>query len=500
MGISLHTKQIQNILVFLSVMGVLCFSVPTSTFAITTETPQVNLNFNVPIYINNIRLSNYPTFQDALVVPYTTGVPVAWDICHGRPTCNSGTYYVYADFLIDSTSIRVGSNVVTYRKQTAPVDTNDNEPQEEPVVPDVPDTDLISDPVVEDVPPTVPEIPIIETPPIIPEIPIVEKPPVVITPTMSPLVETTVQTVEVAGLATAVVATVAPVVSTASNISELIMIILRAWNAIMVFFGLRRRTKPWGVVYDSTTKQPLDPAYVTLLDTEGKEVATSITDINGRYGFLVPAGTYRMSAGKTQYVFPSKNMAGRTSDALYDDLYLGQEITITEGGVITKNIPMDTEHPDWNQEEKKRMGVGRVSGVSVVFGRIITIAFYIGFAVTVIMTLRDLSTFNIILCAFYVLMTILRALGVRPRSYGVLTVQTTNESLGHAVIKVFSKGLNREVAHAVSDLDGHYYSLVPKGEYYVKIQKKVADEQYEEVFTSESIKTDKGIINKSFHI
>ena len=84
------------------------------------------------------------------------------------------------------------------------------------------------------------------------------------------------------------------------------LIFARLWSILLIAFGLKKRNPPWGTVYDSETKQPLDPVYVVLSDTSGNEIASAITDLDGRYGFAVPAGTYVLSVRKTNYDFPSK--------------------------------------------------------------------------------------------------------------------------------------------------------------------------------------------------
>ncbi len=74
-------------------------------------------------------------------------------------------------------------------------------------------------------------------------------------------------------------------------VASALSIPIRIWTIIPTLMGYKRRKRPWGTVYDSVTKQPLDPVYVTLFGADKKEVTTSITDIDGRYGFFVPAGT-----------------------------------------------------------------------------------------------------------------------------------------------------------------------------------------------------------------
>jgi len=137
------------------------------------------------------------------------------------------------------------------------------------------------------------------------------------------------------------------------SVSEIFLIPFRLWSLLLAGLGIKKRSVPWGTVYDSVTKQPLDPAYVIFQDLNGNEVATSITDIDGRYGFLVPPGQYRMFAHKTNYEFPSKKLSGKKIDELYNDLYFNEIIEVKEGEVISKNIPMDPIKFDWNEFAKK---------------------------------------------------------------------------------------------------------------------------------------------------
>jgi hypothetical protein len=147
------------------------------------------------------------------------------------------------------------------------------------------------------------------------------------------------------------------IIATIAVAATLPTLLPRLWNLLLGFLGFRRKQRPWGTVYNAQTKQPLDPAYVTLMNESGEEVASAITDPDGRYGFVVDPGTYTLKAAKTHFTFPSTTMQGKTKDELYTDLYFGEPITITERGeVITKNIPMDPMGDDWNEAAKASMG------------------------------------------------------------------------------------------------------------------------------------------------
>jgi len=276
-------------------------------------------------------------------------------------------------------------------------------------------------------------------------------------------------------------------------------IIFRLQNLFLAWLGFRKRRRDWGVVYDSVTKQPLDPAYVVLSDLQGNEVASSITDLDGRYGFLVPPGIYRINAGKTHYQFPSRMLAGKQKDELYDNLYFGGEIEIKrDDEVITKNIPMDPLDADWNEIAKRQQRrFGFFKKADIVFHKIVNFFFWAGFALAVFMVVIAPETINFLILGLYVFMLILSLSGWSGRKYGKVSDRSGNP-LAFAIIRVFNPELHREVAHKVTNANGRYYSIVPKGRYYITIERKNPDGSYEKVYTSQIMRVKNGILKDDF--
>ena len=284
------------------------------------------------------------------------------------------------------------------------------------------------------------------------------------------------------------------------SISEWIFLLLRLLGLLMTAFGLKKRVRPWGTVYDSVTKQPLDPAYVMLQDLSGKEIASSITDLDGRYGFLVGPGHYRMSAQKTNYKFPSQKLLGKTHDELYSDLYFGEILEVRETGeVITKNIPLDPEKFDWNEFVKKKKGLLKFySQFDLLFRRLSDLFFVVGFFAAIIAVVFVPYPYNLVIFCLYGFLLILRILGLKPKAYGSILEKETAYPLSFAIIRVFSAELEREMFQRVVDKFGRYYILVPKGKYYLKIEKKNEDGSYSHIFTSRIINAQGGIIQERF--
>ncbi|MFA7191908.1 MAG: carboxypeptidase-like regulatory domain-containing protein [Candidatus Paceibacterota bacterium] len=307
----------------------------------------------------------------------------------------------------------------------------------------------------------------------------------------------TVTTVGVVGGSTTIVSSM---IASALSISDFFLNFIRLWSLFLSAVGLKKKRQSWGTVYDSVTKQPLDPVYVVLLDKNNKEVATAITDMDGRFGFLVPSGTYRISVKKNNYIFPSLKLKGRDTDGVYDNLYFGDDMFIEQGKIITKNIPMDPERFDWNEFTKKDKNLLKFnSPYAWILSVVSNFLFYAGFLLAVFLIIvNGFNLYNIVVISFYIVLMIFKKINIKTKTHGVIREKDTMFPLSFAVVRIFAKGGTKEIFHRVADKHGNYYCLIPKGEYYIKIDKKNNDESYTNVYTSENLIIRNGILNKDF--
>jgi len=285
------------------------------------------------------------------------------------------------------------------------------------------------------------------------------------------------------------------------SLADIFLSVIRFWGLLLSGLGIKKKAKRWGSVYDSVTKQPLDPANVVLTDLNGKMVSQAITDLDGRYGFLVPPGTYKLMAHKTNYYFPSKQLAQKEQDEVYNNLYFGETIEVKKTGeVIAKNIPMDPIKFDWNEFAKRdKRFMKFYSGKDLVMAKLATFFFSIGFVVAIMSYLFAPRPFNILIFITYIALLLLRILGLKPKSLGHLKEKITGDPLSFALIRIMLPVTNTEISHKISDKYGRYYCLVPKGKYYVKIEKKNRDGSYTLVYTSGVVDASKtGLIKESF--
>ena len=302
-------------------------------------------------------------------------------------------------------------------------------------------------------------------------------------------------------------AVVSFIVSNPIVLKDLPLLAMQLWNALLIALGWKERKKPWGVVYDSVTKRPIDPAYVVLMDMNGNEVATAITDINGRYGFAVDPGTYRIVANKSNYQFPSTKLAGKSSDGLYDELYFGGEVVISkEGEIITKNIPLDQLAFDWNEYAKQTGGTYSMKlafyrNADIVLFHLSRILFMLGFAYAIYVVIFSPIVYNIVILALYVVMALVQTFASGFHKKGSVLSKDTKKPLPYSVVRIISAVTNKEVAHKVADRVGNYYGLVQNGLYTFTVDtKKSTEEGYDVHSVDKYVKVKKGYLKETFKI
>ncbi len=282
-------------------------------------------------------------------------------------------------------------------------------------------------------------------------------------------------------------------------ISKIISLPYKLLNISLRYFGLIEDTRTWGVVYDSRTKEPIDPAYVTVRGSLGKVAATAITDMDGRFGIIVPPGIYTLIVEKTNYVFPSTRLLGHKTDGYYSGLYFGTQFEVTEiERALSFAIPMDSMGADWNQSEKSRHHVSLNTRTDI--RNAATLYFFIaGIFISLRHILyKDLLTLQLLEAYAVILVLGMLYVFFKPTAYYHSVVLRNNLPLSFAKIKVFKSGSNIQVASKSTSLNGQFTCLVPNGTYFVTIEERGKDGIYKLVHTSESFRVLDGSINRKF--
>lgn len=260
-------------------------------------------------------------------------------------------------------------------------------------------------------------------------------------------------------------------------------------NNLIGLLTFRKRRRPWGTVYDSVTKAPVDPAYVELFDQAGMKQAEAITDLDGRYGFLVPQGMYSMMVRKTNYTFPSKLVTLNGQDVIYHNLYFGGAFNVSD--TVVHDVPMDPQGYDWNQHEKLRTNQTRFfHRLDPLFVRLLDLLFYLGFIAMVRQFVTSVNGTTGALLGLYTVLLIGRFMSGKPVLYG--TVTKAGKPLSYGVLRILQE--DKELLSKVIDGYGRYVALVPNGTYTMVIEEHVIDSEYR-VVLEKKVRANQGLIN-----
>ena len=269
---------------------------------------------------------------------------------------------------------------------------------------------------------------------------------------------------------------------------------------LLVFLQLRRPKEFWGIIYDSVSKQPLDPVRVVLVYADtGKVEGECITDLGGRYGFLARPGKFKIFPQKSNYKFPSK-IVNRKHDLIYYNIYRGEFFEIKgESEVIAPNIPMDPLAVDWNQSAKLKI-MNKPYYTRWVYEIIIGIIFWSTLLYVCFSAYRNQfnNVYIIPIIFLYLVIFTLAGLLPEPRLWGKISQAKTNLPIS---------GINLTLSHlkfpnirfgvANSEADGKYFLRANPGKYNLIF----TDSANGEKLGSVVIKIGKsGVLNRAFKL
>jgi hypothetical protein len=429
---------------------------------VTSHEPVVALGLSGGTEVGFVRVSNSESFLTFKEFPYDSQKPIInWDICYPKQTCSFGNKMVFVEYLDHQKRILATvSQVVNYRSNTLPTIPQQNNPKQVISPLDIP---------------VEPAIETFEPKQITPESNTIVPgctdskavnffkdanqdngscvfPPVVKT---SPTVGLT------SGLIIGGLQTIFLFTGYGMRVAEIPLLVSRFFSQLLFFIGARKKPKQWGTVIDSVSGQGLDPVVVSLFDQSNNEVKNAITDIGGRFGFLVPAGTYRLTAQKTHYQFPSENG------------YHGEWFSITTDQIVNIDIPLQPIQPDWNEEEKKKYHLSRWELYRKQIALLFSILFFVSFGYTLFVFTEQPSLVHGLFVIINFIFLILRTIGFMSKPFGIVYDKINKKPLEQAVLKFsFTQTPSIVIKKITTDFFGRYYGLLSAGDYVVTVVDK----------------------------
>jgi hypothetical protein len=269
-------------------------------------------------------------------------------------------------------------------------------------------------------------------------------------------------------ITTTVVATSSTIAATSlfASGADLINYLIHVFISLLEVIGIKRRSKPWGTVYNALTKKPISFAKVRLLDEHSRVLESKIADKEGRYGFLVSAKSLtgegmqiQLIAEKKGFRFPSGRVKPPTDTILYDNVYVGGIKTIQTSEAANFDLPLDPE-----QVEVKEALKAPARKLHNAFARLANVSFWFGLVTAPLGYLSDPNLFSFIVLLLFLVLAFFRVFGLRERPYGLILYQEGKKPMSFALITLNDKFGHRK-GFTVSDESGRYFMVTEKGDY-----------------------------------
>ncbi|OQB05932.1 MAG: hypothetical protein BWY19_00711 [bacterium ADurb.Bin212] len=231
----------------------------------------------------------------------------------------------------------------------------------------------------------------------------------------------------------------------------------------------KRKKNDWGIIYDSENGFAIANALITLYDADSKRlIETTVSDKEGRYGFIAHKGRYFIKVKKQNYEIASTNIFSQQG-LKYQNNYLGETINITDDEqAILANIPMRSLD-SLNKNAKNVSILSIIEKYLIIFNWPLI---SLGTIVSVLALAYCPNLINLIILIIYIplwIMQISRLNNVK--AYGLVLESTKLEPIDLALIRIFNQENNHLIRTVASDLKGHYAVLVSKGKYNILCDK-----------------------------
>ncbi|MFC1644551.1 fibronectin type III domain-containing protein [Patescibacteria group bacterium] len=245
------------------------------------------------------------------------------------------------------------------------------------------------------------------------------------------------------------------------------------FSFMLLPFYRRKSKESWGVVFDDYTKQPIKGVILSLVNSRGMLIEKTMTDKEGRYGFLISkAGDYQLNAKKGQYKIKSQD----ERDSVYGDVYHGGFIHMDTKGIIRMNIALDPEGFDWN-EFSIRVTKKYNSFSSVLKKYSLIILGIVGLCFSVGVAYFNPNTINYLILAFHSFVIVWQIVSRFKKPFGMIKSEANKKPMPFTIVALYDD-LGKRAFFTVSDVIGRYYLLAKNGNYSLKLKGRAEGGKY----------------------
>ncbi len=241
------------------------------------------------------------------------------------------------------------------------------------------------------------------------------------------------------------------------------------------FFIARKGPKKdfWGLVYNSKNSSPIAFAVIRVVSLiDNKIIKTTVSDLDGRYGFILDPGKYRLEVEHQDFKFP---VVDATAFALQNDnqVYRGDEISVSGVTNVNFNIPMESKEYKKGFSLKKLRKIWLNSGIVKLTQNMYFI--YTLFVINILMVIDQFYWLFLASSIYYGIFVVIHLVAYfrKPsRTWGVVVDSKSNNPIPYAFVKVFNKTNGVLVDSKITDINGRFQFYPANGDYSLLVQAK----------------------------
>jgi hypothetical protein len=239
-------------------------------------------------------------------------------------------------------------------------------------------------------------------------------------------------------------------------------------NSILSALGFKRKKKPFGYVYDSSSKEPISNAVVRIYQDDSL-VETTVTDNEGMFLSNLEKGEYSIEVKRSGYLFPTELIKGK-EDYPLKNIYKGETLKKVKTSDVIVNIPIDKKEL---RKGKKIFMVLR-SMTSIFLTGINILLFVFGVLLMIYTYYKSPDSFSWYIPLLYIpaLYFLTTAIFSKRSVYGKVLDKDRNPVVDKEIYLV-DKEFGKVAAKRVTDEKGRYRFVCKKGHYQIKVDGKI---------------------------
>jgi hypothetical protein len=211
----------------------------------------------------------------------------------------------------------------------------------------------------------------------------------------------------------------------------------------LIWLFPRKKKKTWGLIYDESKRRPIAFAVARLYTSAGELVSQAVSDLNGRYGFVVDPGNYILKVEHSDY---------QTYEAGFN--FLSEQKLAQDIGLTAKSAAQGFKF-EW------RRWLGLANLFIALFG------FFLSLAALLI----SFNAINLAIIIFYILQILIIILTGRKKTWGVLK-DINGNSVSGVFVRLLDPVEGRQLDVHMTDEKGRFEFIMDKGEYLVTADNK----------------------------